>query len=91
MINYDPNMSRKQITEEMPLPTKLEQKGIFTLIYKGVFIAVKLLLDIRLNLVKISEGKVIKTSHKSLTNEYTGGRTIKKQSNPVIKKTDKIK
>jgi len=81
MINYDPNMSRKQIMEELPLPNKVEDREDFlSLLYKGIFIAVKLLLDIRLNLVKISEGKTIKTSYKEV-----------KQTNPVIKKTDKIK
>ena len=81
MINYDPNMSRKQIMEELPLPNKVEDREDFlSLLYKGIFIAVKLLLDIRLNLVKISEGKTIKTNYKE-----------QKQSNPVIKKSDKIK
>lgn len=80
MINSDPNMGRKQIFKELPLPSKIEEKGIFTLIYKGVFIAVKLLLDIRLNIVKISEGKKINTRHQ-----------VDKQPNPVIKDSDNVK
>jgi len=81
MINYDPNMSRKQIQDELPLPDKIENREDFLLLlYKGIFIAIKLLLDIRLNLVKLSEGKKIQTSHKEL-----------KQENSVIKNTDIIK
>jgi len=80
MINDKPHMSKVQIFKELPLPSKIEEKGISKHIYKAVYIAVKLLVDIRLNLVKISEGKKIKTNHKEI-----------KQSNPVIKNTDKIK
>jgi len=88
MINYDPNMSRKQIMDEMLTPSKLgnDDKNPdfwYQLIYKGVFIAIKLLLDIRLNLVKISEGKTINTNYKKV-------KKIK-QPNAVIKDTDKIK
>ena len=81
MINIDPNMGRKQIFDELPLPDKIEEKENFLFyLYKGVFICVKLLLDIRLNLVKMSEGKQISTRH-----------TEVKQPNPVIKDTDKLK
>jgi len=81
MINSDPNMSRKQIFEELPLPSKMEGNEKFlSYIYKGIFIAIKLLLDIRLNLVKISEGKRIETTFKE-----------KKGDNPVIKNEDIIK
>lgn len=74
MINYDPNMSRKQVMEELPLPNKIEYNSavadMLGYIYKAVFIAVKLLLDVRLNLVKISEGKKIQTNYKEKkTNE----------------------
>ena len=85
MINEDPNMGRKQIFTELPLPSKVEEKGILTLIYKGVFIAIKLLLDIRLNLVKISEGKTIKTKFKQ--DGSRSGRSQKpntpKPDNPI--------
>lgn len=85
MINYDPNMSRKQIMEKLPLPHKIENREDFlSILYKGVFIAVKLLLDIRLNLVKISEGKTIKTKYKEVKN-------TPKVDNAVIKKEWKIK
>lgn len=87
MINEDPNMGRKQIFSELPLPSKVEEKGILTLIYKGVFIGVKLLLDIRLNLVKISEGKTIKTKYKQ---ESVKSDKYKKLENP-IKGLDDIK
>lgn len=81
MINYDPNMPKRQIMKELPMPSKIgEEESILSFIYKGIFIAVKILLDIRLNLVKISEGKKIKTKHKEI-----------KQPNAVIKETDKIK
>lgn len=75
MINADPNMSRKQILQELPLPSKLVEDGTLVqkMIYTGVFIAVKLLLDIRLNLVKISEGKAIKTRHKEDSNKPENG------------------
>ncbi len=89
MINEDPNMGRKQIFTELPLPSKVEEKGILTLIYKGIFIAVKLLLDIRLNLVKISEGKTIKTKFKQVQ-ENSGKPDIPKPENP-IKGLDNIK
>ncbi len=89
MINEDPNMGRKQIFTELPLPSKVEEKGILTLIYKGVFIVVKLLLDIRLNLVKISEGKTIKTKFKQ-GQENSGKPDILKPDNP-IKGLDNIK
>jgi len=79
MINDKPHMSKVQIFKELPLPSKIEEKGILSHIYKAIFIAIKLLLDIRLNIVKISEGKKIETRHKEV-----------KQSNPVIKNTDKI-
>ena len=94
MINSDPNMSRKQILQELPIPEKADVTTHGSkLVYKAVFIAVKLLLDIRLNLVKISEGKRIKTNYKKLTNEYTGGKIIKhtKVDNAVIKEKDTIK
>lgn len=80
MINYDPNISRKQIMNELPIPSKVEEKGILSLMYKGIFIIVKLLLDIRLNLVKISEGKTIKTKYKKSYGD-----------NPVIKEKDILK
>jgi hypothetical protein len=85
MINDKPNMSKVQIFEELPLPSVLaKEKGcISRYIYKGVYIAVKLLLDIRLNLVKISEGKKIKTKHNVPPAKKSGG-------NAVIKETDKI-
>ena len=91
MINEDPNMGRKQIFSELPLPSKVEEKGILTLIYKGVFIVVKLLLDIRLNLVKISEGKPIKTKHKEFQARSQKPASEKPVDNPVIKNTDEIK
>ncbi len=91
MINEDPNMGRKQIFSELPLPSKVEEKGILTLIYKGVFIVVKLLLDIRLNLVKISEGKPIKTKHKEFQSRSQKSTTEKPVDNAVIKSTDNIK
>lgn len=80
MINTKPNMSSRQIFEELPVPDKIDTSNILIYIYKGVFIVIKLLLDIRLNLVKISEGKQIKTRFKE-----------EKQENPVIKNTDVIK
>lgn len=65
MINYDPNISRKQVQDELPLPSQIENREDFLmLLYKGVFICVKLLLDIRLNIVKLSEGKKIQTDYK---------------------------
>ena len=85
MITDKPNMSKVQIFKELPLPSVLEkEKGCIShYIYKAVFIAIKLLLDIRLNLVKISEGKRIKTKHKEIPKSTVG--------NTVIKETDKIK
>ena len=79
MINTDPNMGRKQIFKELPLPSKIEEGQILKYVYKGVFIVVKLLLDIRLNLVKISEGKKITTRHQE-----------SKPENPVITDSDNI-
>lgn len=91
MINEDPNMGRKQIFNEMPLPSKVEEKGILNLIYKGVFITVKLLLDIRLNLVKISEGKTIQTKYKQTSNSLKKSATTEKPvDNAVIKQTDSV-
>ncbi len=91
MINSDPNMSRKQIFKELPLPSKVE-KVTFELIYKALFIIVKLLLDSRLNLVKISEGKPIQTRHKeTLNNSQNPVISVKKVDNAVIKITDNIK
>lgn len=91
MINEDPNMGRKQIFNELPLPSKVEEKGILNLIYKGVFITVKLLLDIRLNLVKISEGKTIQTKYKQTSNSFQKPvKTEKPVDNAVIKETDDI-
>ena len=90
MINEDPNMGRKQIFDELPLPSKVEEKGIFKLIYKGVFVAVKLLLDIRLNLVKISEGKKIQTVANSPVKSKNVNKTPSKVDNAVIKNTDNI-
>jgi len=93
MINEDPNMGRKQIFTELPLPSKVEEKGILTLIYKGVFIGVKLLLDIRLNLVKISEGKTIKTKYKQEAGRLSrSDKPVRSKSvdNAVIKDTDNI-
>ena len=84
-------MGRKQIFSELPLPSKVEEKGILTLIYKGVFIVVKLLLDIRLNLVKISKGKPIKTKHKEFQGKDRKPVAEKPVDNPVIKNTDEIK
>jgi hypothetical protein len=81
MINTDPNMGRKQIFKELPIPSKIKEgHSTITYIYKGIFIAVKLLLDIRLNLVKISEGKKINTRHQTSESENT-----------VIKESDNIK
>ncbi len=90
MINEDPNMGRKQIFDELPLPSKVEEKGIFKLIYKGVFVAVKLLLDIRLNLVKISEGKKIQTIANSPVKSKNVNKAPTKVDNAVIKNTDNI-
>ena len=91
MINEDPNMGRKQIFDELPLPSKVEEKGILNLIYKGVFIVVKLLLDIRLNLVKISEGKTIQTKYKQSPNSFKKSvKTEKPVDNAVIKETDNV-
>lgn len=87
MINEDPNMGRKQIFDELPIPSKVEEKGIFKLIYKGVFVAVKLLLDIRLNLVKISEGKKIQTIANSPVRNKNVNKTQVKVDNAVIKKS----
>lgn len=83
MINNKPNMGRKQIFEELPSPTELEKQEepkILLLIYKGIYIGVKLLLDVRLNLVKVSENKTIKTANKKVKSH--------KSSNPVIKDSD---
>ena len=91
MINEDPNMGRKQIFTELPLPSKVEEKGILTLIYKGVFIAVKLLLDIRLNLVKISEGKTIKTKFKQGQKLGRGEKSDTPKPDNPIKGLDNIK
>ena len=86
MINDKPNMGSVQIFKELLSPSELEkEKGsISHHIYKAVFVCVKLLLDIRLNLVKISEGKKIKTKHKAFNQKTAVG-------NAVIKETDKIK
>ena len=83
MINEDPNMGRKQIFNELPIPSKVEEKGIFKLIYKGVFVAVKLLLDIRLNLVKISEGKKIQTVANSPVKSKNVNKAPTKVDNPI--------
>jgi len=63
MITSDPNITRKQIFEELPIPSKVDMSKILIYIYTGIFIAVKLLVDIRLNTVKLSEGKKITTKH----------------------------
>lgn len=82
MINNKPNMSRKKIFQELPTPSELDKKEepkTLKYIYKGIYICVKLLLDMRLNLVKVSEGKQIKTKPKKYNVD-----------NPVIKDTDKL-
>ncbi len=84
MINDRPNMGRKQIFDELPIPSKVEDGLLAKLTYRGVFIIVKLLLDIRLNLVRISEGKVIKPRGKK--QQF---KKIEKPDNP-IKGMDKI-
>ena len=89
MINNQSNMGREQIFKELPIPDKVEEKGIFKLIYKGIFICVKLLLDIRLNLVWISEGKVIKPRGKREKHKNFK-RQERKPDNP-IKGLDDIK
>jgi len=99
MINEGKNMGRREIFEELPLPSKVEEKGILNLIYKGVFITVKLLLDIRLNLVKISEGEKIRTIgnsprknyiKKDYKSEKKNNVSGTKVDNAVIKDTDNI-
>lgn len=80
MITDQPNMSKVEVFKELPLPSKADVKVGDRIIYKAIFICVKLLLDIRLNLVKISEGKKIKTSYRKI-----------KRDNPVIKDKDNIK
>ena len=91
MINEDPNMGRKQIFNELPLPSKVKEVTL-ELIYKALFIIVKLLLDSRLNLVKISEGKAIKTKHKDFQRRGQKSSTEKpvEVENP-IKGLDNIK
>lgn len=84
MINDSPNMSRKQIFGELPSPSQLEKQEepkMLLLIYKAVYIGVKLLLDVRLNLVKISENKTIKTGK-------VKKKKFSKPSNAVIKDED---
>ena len=89
MINSDQNMGRKQIFKELPLPSKVE-KVTLELIYKALFIIVKLLLDSRLNLVKMSEGKPIITRHKDEGRDKKSVISEKPVDNAVIKETDDI-
>lgn len=97
-LNDNTNMGRREIFKELPLPSKVEEKGILNLIYKGIFIIVKLLLDIRLNLVKLSSGEKIKTIGNSPRKNYFKDFKHKKNDsskkpvdNAVIKETDEIK
>lgn len=91
MINADPNMSRKQIFKELPLPSSVKEGELLKVIYKAVFIAVKLLLDSRLNIVKMSEGKKITTRHKDNGGQKPRPIPPKTETgNTVIKDTDKI-
>lgn len=81
MINSDPNMSRKQIFKELPLPVpRVSTVKLIGYIYKGIFIAIKLLLDIRLNIVKISEGKTINTRHKEIKRQTSLSKQLDKLS-----------
>ena len=89
MITDKPNMGREQIFTELPLPSKVKEVTL-ELIYKALFIIVKLLLDSRLNLVKISEGELIKTKHKKFQQGRGQRPEIKKPDNP-IKGLDSIK
>ena len=84
MINNSPNMGKTQIFNELPLPSKAGIGEGLTLIYKAIFICVKLLLDIRLNLVMISEGKKIQTKHKTFNKKKSNN------GNLVIKDSDNI-
>ena len=89
MINNQSNMGREQIFKELQMPDKVEEKGIFKLIYKAIFICVKLLLDIRLNLVWISEGKVIKPRGKR--DKHTNFKRQERKPENPIKGLDNIK
>ena len=89
MINNQSNMGREQVFKELPIPDKVEEKRIFKLIYKAIFICVKLLLDIRLNLVWISEGKVIKPRGKR--DKHTNFKRQERKPENPIKGLDAIK
>ncbi len=85
MINNSPNMSKTQIFNELPLPENADVTTYGSkVIYKAIFICVKLLLDIRLNLVMISEGKKIQTKHKTFNKKKSNN------GNLVIKDSDNI-
>lgn len=90
MISDQPNMGRKQIFDELPLPDKIDEGLLTKFTYKGIFIIVKLLLDIRSNLVKISEGKVIKPKGKHNQTFSKKYHKERKPDNP-IKGIDTIK
>ncbi len=89
MISDQPNMGRKQIFDELPLPSKIEDKLLAKFTYKGIFIVIKLLLDIRSNLVKISEGRVIKPRGQQIKT-FSKKPKERKPDNP-IKGLDNIK
>lgn len=90
MITDKPNMGREQIFTELPLPSKVKEVTL-QLIYKALFIIVKLLLDSRLNLVKISEGKSIQTKHQKIQQGSRGQRPDTKKPDNPIKGLDDIK
>ncbi len=83
MISDQSNIGRKQIFEELPTPDKVKEGMLQKFTYKGIFIIVKLLLDIRSNMVQISQGKkIFSREHKKTV--------FKKPDNP-IKGLDSIK
>lgn len=88
MINDKPNMSRKQIFDELPVPDKIDaEKLSLKYLYKGIYIIIKLLLDLRLNMVKLSEGKPIKTKHKEYRKADKPNTPV---DNAVIKDSDSV-
>ena len=86
-------ITRAHVYEEVVSPTdveKLEEPKMGLLIYKAVYMCIRLLLDIRHNQVRISKGEKLelKTQNTSNVEFDTKEEKQEKPDNPVIKDSD---
>lgn len=80
-------ITRQDVFKEIPTPdevAKMKEPPMLMLIYKALFMILRLTLDIRWNIVLLDGGKNIKRNVRTSKKEVEG-------DNPVIKKTDNLK